>query len=80
MWAAGTGNDSIVETLLDHRVNVNLKDKVVIEINMMPKNVSGVQIMLLLIDSKCLIRSHGIYITVSNPIFNYVNNVDVCLS
>ena len=28
--------------------------------------------MLLLIGSKCLIRSHGIFITVSNPIFNYV--------
>ena len=76
MGAALSGNDSIVEALLGHGANVNLKDKVVIEINMMPKNVSGVQIMLLLIDSKCLIRSHGIYITVSNPIFNYVKNVD----
>ena len=36
--------------------------------------------MLLLIDSKCLIRFHGIYITVSNPILNYVNNVDVSFS
>ena len=37
MGAANRGYDSIVETLLGHGAHVNLKDKVVIEINMMPK-------------------------------------------
>ena len=37
MWAALKGYDSIVEMLLGHGANVNLKNKVVIEINMMPK-------------------------------------------
>ena len=35
--AAQLAYDSIVETLLGHGANVNLKNKVVIEINMMPK-------------------------------------------
>ena len=37
MLAAYRGYDSIVETLIGHEANVNLKHEVVIEINMMPK-------------------------------------------
>ena len=37
MLAARHCYDSRVETLLGHGANVNLKNKVVIEINMMPK-------------------------------------------